>query len=330
MKIDRVCPICETQYKANEAQLKNGRQITCSVICSKISMIGKKTKEKIKIDKICPICNVLYSADTKRLKHGRQTTCSRKCSYELRALNPLLGYKSSGGRPSGTSSKIALICPSCDKVFNRYVAQQATQKSYCSRVCYGIGVTNGTTIRKKPKPYKVINATHESIQKRMEKNWETRRRNGTDGWPAASRAKQSERMCNQIKIGQIKRISKQEDLVAIELDKHNIIYERQYKIRNDKGTYCAIIDFVIDNNIAIEVNGTFYHSDPRFYPNGPTCETQRRNIQKYNKKLEIIKPMFSIIEIWEHEIKLDVKSAVTNALKGHSINGRIFHVNNTT
>jgi len=56
--------------------------------------------------------------------------------------------------------------------------------------------------------------------------------------------------------------------------------------------------------VAIECQGSYFHIDPRIYPNGPKTATQRRNFgrDKAKKKFCVDRHGWKIIEIWEPEI----------------------------
>lgn len=65
------------------------------------------------------------------------------------------------------------------------------------------------------------------------------------------------------------------------------------------------VDFAFPTaKIAIECQGTFFHIDPRIYPNGPICAVQRRNFgrDKAKKKWCVDKMGWNVIELWETEI----------------------------
>jgi hypothetical protein len=66
------------------------------------------------------------------------------------------------------------------------------------------------------------------------------------------------------------------------------------------------LDFAFpDSKIGIECQGTYFHIDPRIYPNGPIDAIQRRNFGRDNAKKKIVcdREGWTIIELWETEIK---------------------------
>ena len=67
----------------------------------------------------------------------------------------------------------------------------------------------------------------------------------------------------------------------------------------------------------IEVNGTFWHADPRFYDRGNLAPAQRRTIERYSRKVNILSQSgIKLAEIWEHDLKQSVSDSVDNALAG--------------
>lgn len=65
------------------------------------------------------------------------------------------------------------------------------------------------------------------------------------------------------------------------------------------------VDFAFpDKKVAIECQGSFFHVDPRLYPNGPICAIQRRNFgrDRAKRKWVVDKMGWTVIELWETEI----------------------------
>lgn len=116
--------------------------------------------------------------------------------------------------------------------------------------------------------------------------------------------------------GKIPKVSKLEDVVAAELDRMGIPYRRQWGIIDgETGRYCACVDFLLDDKTVVEVNGTFWHSDPRAYPKGPIHASQHRVLKIYARKMTALKKMgIRVIEIWEIGIMDNATKAVREAL----------------
>lgn len=64
------------------------------------------------------------------------------------------------------------------------------------------------------------------------------------------------------------------------------------------------LDFVLEKQkVCIECQGTYFHVDPRIYPNGPVSKVQKRNFWRDNaKKKYLTNKGWTFIELWETEI----------------------------
>jgi G:T-mismatch repair DNA endonuclease (very short patch repair protein) len=146
-----------------------------------------------------------------------------------------------------------------------------------------------------------------------------RKQNGSYRHTQETIAKLSESTANQIAAGTISRVSQIEDVVAQELTGRGLDFVRQFGIRNPStGRYVACVDFYLPAyRLAIEVNGTFWHADPRFYDRGNLAPAQRRTIERYSRKVNILSQSgIKLAEIWEHDLKQSVSDSVDNALAG--------------
>ncbi len=77
------------------------------------------------------------------------------------------------------------------------------------------------------------------------------------------------------------------------------------------------LDFAFpDSKIAIECDGTYYHVDPRIYPNGPKDKIQKRNFGRDKTKNKYLGDRgWKIIRCWETEINDgSFKEFLTNKL----------------
>jgi very-short-patch-repair endonuclease len=79
-------------------------------------------------------------------------------------------------------------------------------------------------------------------------------------------------------------------------------FEEEFQIK-----YFAV-DFAFPlSQIAIECDGDYFHSNPKFYPNGPETTTQKRNTGRDKSKNKYLKKCgWQIIRIWENEINSKV------------------------
>jgi len=118
--------------------------------------------------------------------------------------------------------------------------------------------------------------------------------------------------------GRVKRVSKLEDTVAATLDILGVRYARQAPIRcTTTGRYVACVDFLLADGRPLEVNGTYWHADPRAYPNGPLHASQKHTAEKYNAKMKKLEMQgISVLEVWELDVDADALGAVKRAIGG--------------
>lgn len=143
----------------------------------------------------------------------------------------------------------------------------------------------------------------EESKKKMSDSAKAREIHGHTG------CKHSEESRKKMSVGQAKRYESgnfdRKSSIQIEVEKYlqslNLVEELKNEFRVDWYS----IDCAMPNaKIAIEIQGTFFHIDPRIYPNGPTNAVQRRNAGRDKRKREHLEGLgWKIIEVWEIEIR---------------------------
>lgn len=114
--------------------------------------------------------------------------------------------------------------------------------------------------------------------------------------------------------GLVPSVSRLEDVVAEQLDALGVGHTRQALLR-ENGRYCACLDFLLISGEALEVNGTYWHADPRVYPDGPVHASQRRSHVLYERKRAALARLgVPLLEVWELDIEADPAKAVKAAL----------------
>ena len=252
------------------------------------------------VNRECPVCAVSYKADPVRLRHGRQTTCSRACSYALRANK----------RKKGKTFE----CPVCEVEFTRTPSQVKSKHGaiFCSAACMYKGRTLGLTPRIVDKPYvRVAPINYEAIARAHA----TRRARNNYGHTDDTRARLSEATARAIAEGRISPVSKLEDEVAEVLDGLGVSYTRQVPVRGAAGRFVACVDFMLSDGRALEVNGTFWHADPRVYPDGPTFPAQVRTAERWDRKVAALDALgIPVVVVWEKDLRDDFAEALRVAL----------------
>lgn len=116
--------------------------------------------------------------------------------------------------------------------------------------------------------------------------------------------------------GIVSRVSRLEKKVGSLIETIGLKVVPQYGVRGDRGRYVAVADFFLPEfDLLVEVNGTYWHADPRVYPNGPKTAAQIRTKRRYDRKMRRLKSLgYRVVEIWEKDFKKDPQKAVQKAL----------------
>jgi very-short-patch-repair endonuclease len=98
--------------------------------------------------------------------------------------------------------------------------------------------------------------------------------------------------------------SKLEEKLKLVLDILDIKYQHFFFVPKIK----KIFDFYLpEYNILIEVDGDFYHCNPKFYK-FPVCKTQEINIKNDQEKNKWAKENgYQLLRFWEHDINNNIK-----------------------
>lgn len=82
------------------------------------------------------------------------------------------------------------------------------------------------------------------------------------------------------------------------LDSLSIVYSEEHHL-----VYYSLDFGFPELKICIEVQGSYFHVDPRIYPNGPIDKIQRRNYGRDIAKRKFLSSLgWKIIEVWEPEV----------------------------
>lgn len=251
------------------------------------------------IDRECPVCHATYQADPQRLKHGRQTTCSRACSYQLRGVN--------------RERKARLVCAACGNEFERAVSYVKGKHGaqFCSRACHYRGRTLGLSKRVVTRPYVISDAGRAGWSAGAKKTAQTRRQRNNYRKSDATRAKLSIATARALAKSNAYAISKLERKVGAHLADLGLTPIPQYVFRDDRGRFACVVDFYFPElRVALEVNGTYWHADPRVYPT-PINEMQRRCVVRYQRKLTLLAGLgVRVVEVWEQDLNADIAQAM--------------------
>lgn len=133
---------------------------------------------------------------------------------------------------------------------------------------------------------------------------------------AGAREAASQRTANAMQSGKLQRVSKIEKQVASILEESKINFTHQKAFRDSLGRYSACADFYLpDLGAVLEVNGTYWHADSRFYAPNSLNETQLKNLKAYARKTAMYEQLgLKLLEVWEADLKSDAPAAVSKAL----------------
>lgn len=258
----------------------------------------------MKLLRQCPVCGTPYEADPVRLKHGRQTTCSRACSYTLRQRE--------------ATRATTIPCAVCGVPVTRPPSQVKSKAglAFCSPDCHYKARTLGLVPRKVTAPYRVPPATRLAQAGRMREVNAARKAAGRYGCPPAVRAKISISVAKAIADGRLPRVSALERDVGEVLRALGVNALPQEHFRDARGRFGAAVDFFLPGyGVVLEVNGTFWHADPRVYPAGPQHPSQKRVAAQYARKVRFLDGLgIPVVELWELDFKADPEGSVRAAL----------------
>lgn len=256
------------------------------------------------VERNCPVCNKKYDANPGRLKFGRETTCSRACSYAYRAERLVKSE--------------SLTCSTCGRQFNRPPSHKKAKhgSEFCSPGCHYQGRKNGLSKRVVNKPYKISEEARSAWREGAKRTRLTRLARGNYAHSEKTKKLMSEITTRAIAEGKISRVSKLEDRVADYLQSKEVSFVRQYGIRDPMtGRFLATLDFFVGNQIAVEVNGTFWHADPRFYDLGSLKPAQIRSLERWATKLDILEVLqIPLLVVWEHDLKQDFEGTLDSMI----------------
>jgi G:T-mismatch repair DNA endonuclease (very short patch repair protein) len=171
------------------------------------------------------------------------------------------------------------------------------------------------------KPYNVTLEGRAAWKAAAHKTVATRRQRDNYVHNNAQRAKLSEAAARQCARGKgVFAPSKIEAQVAAELTKAGVEFACQHVFRDTLGRFSLVADFWLPAvRAVIEVNGTYWHADPRVYP-VPVNSMQARCVAKYERKREAYRLLgIQVAEIWEMDLRKSPCEAVLRACQELSI-----------
>jgi len=146
----------------------------------------------------------------------------------------------------------------------------------------------------------------EASKFKMSESAKKRKIHGHTGFKHSEESKQKNREATlqRIKNGDFKQTKTKPH---IELEK--ILTELRFKFESEKTIHYWSFDiYLIDFDIYIEVDGDYFHSNPKLYPNGPKTKTQKINyIRDISKNKYCKTNNIKLIRFWECDILNDIE-----------------------
>ncbi len=255
-----------------------------------------------KINKSCLNCNKEFiTTNGKREKKF----CSLECYFESKKQN-----------------FVTKICKTCNKEFE-IAESQAHKYSTCSKECSKIYQDKLRNERYKDlrveyfceycgKSYNVAKSLHEHPSRssrfcsmKCRNKWESENKRGENHhnygikYSKAKRRQMSEIVVKLYENGVYDKQTLPQKIV------NNLLINNNIKFINEKGfKYYLIDNYLLDYNLAIEVNGDYFHSNPLKYPT-LINKMQKNNITRDKRKRTYLKRYgkFEILYLWESDIK---------------------------
>lgn len=295
-------------------------------------------EERFMVDRLKIKLNCRFCSNGFHPFHRDQKFCSRACYLIFRRKN--------------LKRKIRKCCPVCNRIFEVFPSKDS--KLYCSKSCYAIdqqirldidsiihqyqagkstaelgkiyGVSWSTIARalKRAKVPLRSRTAHLKTEKNPTKNKGHSER--TKAKLRATAIKQfanpkarktaSENQTRAMSEGRVSNISALENQVAGILKQLGIEFKRQVGIPHpDTRQFCACVDFLLQNKRVLEINGTYWHADPRKYPDGPIYQSQKRTVKRYREKVKILHSLgYAVLELWEIDFRSDPTGSIKQLL----------------
>jgi len=219
--------------------------------------------------------------------------------------SPLLWNCFSCGKNGGwTKENKEKRCGKGNPSFGKTPKHKNKTKENCE-TCRKISKNN----KGKPKSKEHIEKSRQTRLSRY-KSGEIKRFYGKDHWNYGRVV--SEETKNKIRDATIKNLKLgkfKETNTKPHREFRNILIDMNIKYEEEKRVSYWLVDFyLIDYNIYIEVDGDYWHCNPKIYPNGPKNEIQQKRINNDLKKDKYFNGFgLKLIRFWEFDIYNNVE-----------------------
>lgn len=307
----RTCHLCQRTKAIHEfernVRCKGGYGHRCQVCCDQL-----KQERIIRTfqERLCEHCGERFMAPRSAIKKGMGKYCSKECSY------------------SGLRKGHISVCEYCGKNFWVQPFYSAHGRKYCSRTCYGASMERRVTCtcQQCGKEFSVL----PKQSQQMFCSWGCLHQHRREALPAEEikrmyldgnlampqiakqfgvsvssiqsrleamnipRRNHSERIVSQTRFGN-----------SLEMEMQRILDELGFAYKHSQKIEQRFFDFYLpDFNVLIECDGTFWHADPRFFPNRDNLYAlQKKNIAADTKKNILAQERgYILLRFWEYDV----------------------------
>ncbi|AZV43735.1 restriction endonuclease [Peribacillus asahii] len=264
-RIEINCGVCNKKLEVAPSKIEQSKsgQVFCSNEC-----VGKynaiRHKEN-RINKTCLICNTHY--DVKPSEAEKSVTCSVECQ-KIWQSKYLIGENANNYNSNITSEMRMHNCDWCGTKYElkapyKIKMREQGKSLFCSIRCY--------------------------------REWYAKEWSQSLEWKDESRM----RAVRMLEDGTFNKTDTECQMIINEiLDNLKIKYENEYNCK-----YYAVDNYLVDYNLMIEVNGGYWHADPRIY-HEINYQNQVDRIKNDKAKNTYIKNNYeiNILYLWEEDI----------------------------
>lgn len=279
-------------------------------------LIGQKLNRKQIIQLYPSRANGAYYLDkfSNFLKDNFSLTLKEYCIKYLKVIWPKcpvkqidVGYKISGKGLILSNFAQGGMSKECCENFKKACEKLSKNRMGKNNPMYGATPWNKGKDKRNPSIKRMAEArkgtiTPEKTKKKQSESAKKRKVHGHSGKKHTNRTKEKLRKIKSMHWarGDFNRVSSIEIKTKEFLETLNTTEKpiHQYQV-----VYFTFDFAYPDHKIAIEVQGSYFHVDPRIYPDGPKTAVQRRNFGRDKAKKKFTSKLgWTIIEVWEPEI----------------------------
>lgn len=298
IRVKEVCNQCGKEFTLPSSRIINGKNKYCSPECSQLSQ-----KEKFIYN--CDYCGTEIERTKSQYEKSKNHFCSNKCADKFRT----------------EQHTIEKTCIICGKIFK--IRKSLEYQMCCSIQCQGkwqsknlIGENANNFNSEIPlkdrkfncdwcneetlvRLYNINNKNHFCSHKCL-REWLTKHFVNTE----ENIERQRKLAVKILEDGLVEKVNTEPQILI-----NKLLNKLDIEYKNEKGfTYYTVDNYLIDYNLILEVMGTYWHCDRRYYPT-ITYERQVNRIKIDKAKHTYIKNNFNIeiLYLWEYDIINNIK-----------------------